>query len=120
MRRVFAILAGAALVLVGGCGMKSYEARLTATLDYMKYQDRLNKLLQPPQTKGKWEELPVYLRPPKNMTQAKEWLLSPNEPGKYDLEASFLEAAKQSSLHVLVRVKRAKPTGKKAATPADT
>jgi len=119
MRRILVVLAGAVLFLAVGCGLHSYEARLTQTLDNMKYQDRLNRMLQPPQTKGKWEEVSVYLRPPKSLVQAKEWQLSPTEPGKFDLEASLLEPQKQS-MHVLVRVKRAKPTGKKTPTPADT
>lgn len=120
MRRVLATLGTAALLLAGGCGMKSYETRLNRTLENMQYQDRLNKLLTEPLTKGKWEELSVYLRPPKNLAPMKEWALAPAEPGKFDIESSFLEPQKQS-MHVLVRVKRAKPTGKKKApTPADT
>src|SRR3954469_16197139 len=119
MRRVLVVLAGSVLLLLVGCGLHSYELRLTQTLDHMKYQERLNRMLQPPLTKGKWEELSVYLRPPKTLVQAKEWQLSPTEPGKFDLEASLLEAPKQS-MHVLVRRKRAKPTGKTAPTAADT
>jgi hypothetical protein len=120
MRRVLAMLATMALLMIGGCGSKSYEARLDQTLEDIKYQDRLNKLLMPALTKGKWEELSIYLRPPKNLSQTKAWMLVEPEPGKFDLEASFDEPKKQS-MHVLARVKRAKKPGKKAApTPADT
>lgn len=119
MRRVSALFATTALLILGGCGLGSYEARLNKTLEDMKYQDRLNRLLMP-QVKGKFEELAIYLRPPKNLAQTKEWMLAPIEPGKFDLDASFLEPQKQS-MHVLARVKRAKSPGKKAApTPADS
>jgi hypothetical protein len=116
MRRVLALFATTGLLLLAGCGLGSYETRLNKTLEDMKYQDRLNKLLMPAQ-KGKFEELSVYLRPPKNLAQTKEWQLAPSEPGKFDVEASFLEAKKQS-MHVLVRVKRPKTPGKKAAPSA--
>ncbi|WP_406695826.1 hypothetical protein V5E97_32990 [Singulisphaera sp. Ch08] len=120
MRRVLAMLATMALLMIGGCGSKSYELRLDETLENIKYQDRLNKLLMPALTKGKWEELSIYLRPPKNLAQTKAWMLVETEPGKFDQEASFDEPKKQS-MHVLARVKRAKTPGKKAApSPADT
>src|SRR5690348_8519816 len=96
MRRVLVIAASAALLLIVGCGLHSYETRLDQTLANMRYQDRLNRMLQPPLTKGKWEELSLYLRPPKNLVPAKEWQLSPTDPGKFDLEASLLEPQKQS------------------------
>jgi len=120
MRRVLALLATTALLIVAGCGVKSYETRLDSTLQDMQYQDRLNKLLQPALTKGKWEELSIYLRPPKSLVQSKAWSLAPTEPGKFDLEASFAEPPKQD-MHVLARVKRPKGTTKKGApSPADT
>jgi len=121
MRRVLALLLGTATLLyIAGCGAKSYETRLEETLNDMKYQDRLNKLLQPA-LKGKWEEMAIYLRPPKSLVQSKAWALAPTEPGKFDLEASFNEPSKQD-MHVLVRVKRtAKSASKKSApNPADT
>jgi len=119
MRRVLALLGTATLLVIAGCGVKSYETRLENTLDDMKYQDRLNRLLQPPQAKGKWEELSIYLRPPKSLVQSKAWSLAPTEPGKFDLEASFVEP--KQDMHVLARVKRAKSAAKKgSAKPADT
>jgi hypothetical protein len=119
MRRVLAIVTTMALVIIGGCGEQSYKRRLDQTIEDIKYQDRLNKQLMPALTKGKWEELSIYLRPPKNLAQAKAWMLSETEPGKFDLEASLVEGKKQS-MHVLARVKRPKTPGKKAApSPAD-
>lgn len=129
MRRLVVMLATATLLTAGGCGLNSYERRLTETLDRMKYENRLNTMLMPAQTKGKWEELGIYLRPPKNLELAKEFLLPSPEPGKFDLEASFYEpqkgqgaAPKQINLHVLARIKRPKGTAKKKQqpTPADT
>jgi hypothetical protein len=121
MRRVSTMLATALLLIAGGCGLNSYEARLDKTLEKMRYEERLNKMLSPALTKGGWEEQLVYLRPPKGMVPATDFLLTAPEPGKFEIAASFHEEQKQI-LHVLVRVKRAKATGKKKAapTPADT
>jgi hypothetical protein len=79
----------------------------------------------PKREQGKYEELMIFIRPPKNMvpSSSKEFLLYPAiEPGKFDLEGSFIEDKKQTpSLHVLARIKRPKDASKKKApTPADT
>jgi hypothetical protein len=108
------MLATAALMIAGGCGSKSYDARLDATLADMRYQKRLNDNLMPAVAKNKFEQLLIYLRPPKTMEQAKEFTLTEVERGRFDLEASFLEAKQTTpSLHVLARVKKAKSAGKK-------
>jgi hypothetical protein len=117
MGRVLAMLATATVVVVGGCGVKSYEIRLDKTLEDMRYQDRLNKMLIAPQNTGKWQQYSIYLRAPRENVPAKGWLLVPIEPGKFDLEASFTETTKDTTkqfLHVLARVK----VPKKAAVPA--
>ncbi len=80
----------------------------------MDYDARLNKQLMPAATKPKWDELLIHVRPPREMVQAKEFLLTAPEPGKFDLEASFYEpqkkdeAAKTVNLHVLARIKQPK------------
>ena len=113
MRRVGAIVLSAGLVLVIGCGTQNYEYRLDHTLEQMKYQKRLNENLNEPATKGKLEEQQIYLRPPKNMTgPAQTFQLAAVEPGRFDIESSFIEPEKQS-LHVLARVKRPKVPAKK-------
>jgi len=113
MRRVAAIVVGAGLVLVIGCGTQNYEYRLDHTLEQMRYQKRLNENLNEPATKGKLEELQIFVRPPKNMTgPAQTFLLAAVEPGRFDVESSFIEPEKQS-LHVLARVKRPKTPAKK-------
>ncbi len=121
MRRVLAMLGTACLLMAAGCGLNSYEKRLDLTLEKMRYEERLNKMLMPAETGGKWQELAIYLRPPKSMKAATDFLLPPTEPGKFDLEKSFFEDQKQS-LHLLARLKRAKsaPGKKKAPSPADT
>ena len=119
MRRVAAIVVGAGLVLVVGCGTQNYEYRLEHTLEEMRYQRRLNENLNEPATKGKLEELQIYLRPPKNMTgPAQTFQLAAVEPGRFDVESSFTEPEKQS-LHVLARVKRPKTPAKKGAAQAE-
>ena len=85
------------------------------TLDQMKYQKRLDDNLSDPATKGKLEELQIYVRPPKDMTgPTQTFQLTVVEPGKFDVESSFIEPEKQS-LHVLARVKRPKTPAKKGA-----
>jgi hypothetical protein len=121
MRRVLAMMATAALLIAGGCGSKSYDERLARTLDEMRYRKRLDENLMPPVTGNKFDQvLQIYLRPPKNLDMAKEFQLTQVEPGKFDLEATFLEPEKQS-LHVLARYKPKSVAKKKGApTPADT
>ena len=117
MRRVLATLATSALLIAGGCGSKSYDNRIAATLEGMRYEKRLNDNLMPPVSKNKFEQLLIYLRPPKNLQQAKEFQLTQVEPGRYDLDASFLEPEKQN-LHVLARVKKKAGAKKKGAPTA--
>ena len=115
MRRVAAIVLNAGLVLVVGCGTQNYEYRLEHTLEEMRYQRRLNENLNEPATKGKLEELQIFVRPPKNMTgPAQTFQLAAVEPGRFDVESSFIEPEKQS-LHVLAWVERPKTPGKKGA-----
>jgi len=118
-----ALVATTVLVLSGGCGSKSYEFRLDRTLENMRYRKRLDDNLMPPPAKGiaPFEELGIFLRPPKDLTQSKEFQMTVLEPGQFDLQSSFFEEKKQN-LHVLARVKQPKSASKKAPapTPADT
>src|SRR5947208_3194420 len=123
MRRVFAGLSTAALLVAAGCGSQSYETRLGKTLEKMRYVLRLDANLQPAPTKGKLEQNLIYVRPPKTLeaTPSKEFQLIALEPGKFDVAESFFSKDGQK-MHVLARIKRPKnPAAKKAApTPADT
>ncbi len=123
MRRVMAMVATAILVLSAGCGSASYESRLMSTLESMSYRKRLDDNLMPPPAKGiaPFEDLSIFLRPPKNLAQSKEFQMTVLEPGQYDLESSFFEEKKQN-LHVLARVKKSRSASKKPAapTPAET
>jgi len=116
-----ALVATTVLVLSGGCGSKSYEFRLDRTLDNMRYRKRLDDNLMPPPAKGiaPFEELGIFIRPPKNLVQSKEFQMTVLEPGQFDLASSFYEEKKQN-LHVLARVKKPKSAPKKAPTPEDT
>src|SRR3954465_11226121 len=120
MNRLSAIVLGGGLVVGLGCGTQNYEYRLEHTIDQMKYQKRLDDNLTDPPTKGKLEELQIYVRPPTDMTgPTQTFQMTVVEPGKFDVEASFIEQDKQS-LHLLARVKRPKTPSKKAPTPAET
>jgi len=121
MRRFLAMLATTVLLLTAGCGVKVYEERLNKTLEEMKYRKRLDDNLIAAPTKGKLEQLGIYLRPPKALAgPAKEFQLTVVEPGKFDVTESYYEPDKQS-LHVLARVKVPKTPDKKAAAiPAET
>ena len=118
MRRVFVILASACLFLIAGC--RDYDVRLEKTLEEMKYQQRLEKNLEKAPQKGLLQTELIYVRPPKGLTgPTKTFSLVAVEPGKFDLENSFIDQAKQASLHVLARHKKPKAPPKKGTPPAD-
>jgi hypothetical protein len=107
MKRAFAIVASACLILAMGCS--NYDKRLDTTLEEMRYRKRLDDNLLPAATKGKLEELQIFVRPPKTLkgpTQTFAWTVI--EPGRFDLENSFIDQDKLESLHILVRVKKPK------------
>jgi hypothetical protein len=114
------ILASACLLLVVGC--RDYDVRLEKTLQEMKYQQRLEKNLEPAPTKGALFTELIYVRPPKGLKgPTQTFTLAVVEPGKFDLENSFIDQAKQASLHVLARHKKPKAPpkkGTKAVEPA--
>jgi hypothetical protein len=117
MKRVAAVLLGAFLVMVVGCGTQNYEARLERTLAARQYQKRLDDNLNAAPTKGRLEQLQIYVRPPKDMTgPTQTFQMTVIEPGRFDVESSFIEPEKQS-LHLLGRVKQPTPANKKAQAP---
>lgn len=120
MRRLLTVVMTASLLVAAGCGT-SYEKRLEETLDRMRYEAKLDKNLMPPPKKdeGKFVESAIFIRPPKNFKHSKEFTLTVLEPGKFDLDSSFLdEKVANESLHVLGRINRPKaPDKKKAAAP---
>ena len=98
--------------------------RVRMTLDEMRYTKRLNTSLEEAPTKTSLQGDEIYIRPPlglKGPTQA--FGLTGTDPGKFDIENSFIDATKGTSLHVVARVKKAKaPAGAKkaAAAPVET
>jgi hypothetical protein len=108
------------LLLAAGCGGQSYAHRLDRTLEEMRYRKRLDANLMPPVTKTKLEGMQIFVRPPKNLAQSKEFLLTVLEPGKFDDAESFTETDKQALMHVLARVKLPKAPAKKGAPEAPT
>jgi hypothetical protein len=119
MKRVFAILASACLLLIVGC--RDYDLRLEKTFEEMKYQQRLERNLETAPTKGLLQQELIYVRPPKGLTgPTKTFSLTVVEPGKFDLENSFIDQAKQASLHILARHKKPKaPPSKKGPAAAE-
>ncbi len=116
MRRVWVVITSALLVAVVGCGRKSYEDRLDATLKKLEYDRRIKKnLMEPPKEEKKFTDLAIYVRPPKDEVLAKAGQL-PVAEGSFDLDASFNDKT-ESSLHVLARVKMPKKAPAKGAPP---
>lgn len=112
MKRARAMLISLGMLLAIGCGMKNYDYRIEQTLERTKYENRLNENLMP-EVKGKLEELGIYIRPPKNLAgPTQTFQFAAIEPGRFDLENTFLEQDKQS-LHILARVDRPKTAAKK-------
>lgn len=118
MRWSVARMALVAVLVVSGCGTKSYETRLEKTLAKKRYVKRLDDNLMPAPAESRLKQYQVYVRPPKSLTgPAKTFSLSQPEDGKFDLAESYSDASK-ASLHVLARVKQPKgAAGKKAAPP---
>jgi hypothetical protein len=116
MKRALAILSSAFFLVTLGCG--NYDFRLEKTLEEMRYRRRLDKNLTQA-AKGGLEKNLIYLRPPQSLqgpTETFSWTIL--EPGKFDLENSFIDQQKQESLHVLARIKQPKaPNTKKGAQP---
>src|SRR4051794_9750112 len=118
MKRIIAVLASASFVVAIGCS--DYDIRMAKTLEEKRYEKRLNTNLEEAPSKGTLQGDDIFIRPPlglKGPTQA--FSLTGVDPGKFDLENSFIDAAKGTSLHVVARVKKptAPPSAKKAAAP---
>src|SRR4051794_24170736 len=123
MKRVQALSLSASLMLLLGCSTASYNARLEKTLADKKYAQKLDQYLMPP-VGEKFKELNIFLRPPKPLAQAKEFLLTAAPPGYYEVETSFFDQGKANAalrLHVLARHKSsASRQTKKGAPPPPT
>jgi hypothetical protein len=121
MRRVSVLLFSASLLIATGCGLKRYEQRMDLSLEKLKYDKRLNDNLAPPPTDPKFQELGIYVRPPKGLDQTKVFFLPEVLPGLYDVEASFVDAQKQQ-MHIVARNKQAakKPVPKGQTAPPKT
>jgi hypothetical protein len=116
MKRALAVLAGLGFILVIGCS--NYDSRLEQTLAELRYRKRLNDNLIEAPTKGKLQELGIYVRPPKALKgPTQTFTMTVVEPGKFDLENSFIDQEKQESMHLLARVARPKAAAKKKGTP---
>ena len=108
MKRVLAVLASASFVLVIGCS--DYDIRLEKTLEEKKYEKRLNTNLEAAPTKGpSFKADDIFIRPPLGLTgPTRAFSLTAVEPGKFDIENSFIDEKKGTSLHVVARVKKPK------------
>jgi hypothetical protein len=118
MKRAFATLAGGCFVLAVGCA--DYDIRLGRTYDEMKWQKRLNDNLEEAPTKGLLQADLIYVRPPKGLKgPTQNFLFAQVEPGRFDIESSFIDETSKASLHLLARIKKPKaPAIKKGPTPA--
>ncbi len=118
MKRAFATLAVASFVLGMGCA--DYDIRLGKTYEEMKYQKRLNDNLEEAPSKGLLAQDLIYVRPPKGLKgPAQTFSLAAVEPGKFEIENSFIDDTSKASLHLVARVKRPKaPDTKKGPAPA--
>jgi len=118
MKRALATLASLSLFLVIGCA-RDYDTRLNITIDNKRYQKRLNDLLETPPSKTNLQTSNIYVRPPKGLKGPTQTFgLAVVEPGKFDIEDSFIDQQKQGGLHLLARVDLPKTPNKKGANPA--
>ena len=110
MRRVFVTLISASFVIFSGCGKPSYDRRIALTVENLARERELNtKLTPPPATAdGKFQDLGIYVRPPKGDAYVKTFFLGEPTPGLFDLTESFTDKATGQALHTIARVKQAK------------
>jgi hypothetical protein len=116
MRRAFGLVGTLSFVLILGCAQR-YDFRLDKTIQNREYQRRLDTNLDKAPGKGKLQDVKIYVRPPKGLLgPTQTFAMAVVEPGKYDVENSFIDQKRGASLHILARVKTPKPpAGKKAA-----
>ncbi len=113
MRRLLTAMVSCSLVFTVGC-VARYQTRMDKTIDELKYERELDKNLDVAPTDGPLKALDIYVRPPKGMQPAKDFLLGAIQPGLFDVERSFYEGQK-SFLHVLARKKMPKKAPAKGA-----
>jgi hypothetical protein len=117
MQRALAVLVGMVLVVLAGCS--DYDLRLQETLEEMQWKKKLDDNLAPASEKGQLKDELIYVRQPKTLTGPTQTFGLTVEPGKFDVENSFIDQAKGASLHLLARHKKPKPAAnKKGAAPA--
>ena len=117
MRRWSLLLISPALILLCGCcGQDSYNKRLATTLERLERERRISKNLMPAPTDKRFQDLSIYIQPPKDEALAKAGQLPVGE-GQYELDSSFLDPA-GAELHLLARVKLPKKPVTKGAAPA--
>jgi hypothetical protein len=119
MRRAAAVVVSLILILAVGC--RDYDYRLQETYEDMKYRKRLNDNLSDAPAKGLLQQELIFVRPPVGLTgPTQTFNLTAVEPGKFDVENSFIDQAKSVSLHILARHKKPKgPPSKKTPAPAE-
>ena len=118
MKRVLAVLVSAFFVVVIGC--KDYDIRLEKTLAERKYEKRLDENLAVAPTKGALKGDQIFVRPPLGLEGPTDaFTLTAADSGKFDIENSFIDQKKGTSLHVVARIKKPKAAPKKGA-PAPT
>jgi len=114
MKRLLGILAGACLALSIGCA-QSYDLRVEETIKNLRYRRDLDKNTEAPPAKSNLENAKIYIRAPKGLKGPAQTFAFVVEPGKFDIADTFIDADKQSSLHILARSNAPKPTGTKKA-----
>ena len=88
----------------------------------MKYRQSLDKNTEAPPAKSNLEKEKIYLRAPKGLKGPAQTFAFVIEPGKFDIADTFIDPAKQASLHILARSNAPKPAAAKKAqgpNPAD-
>jgi hypothetical protein len=116
MRRFWILIAITLLTATAGCDA-DYNRRLATATDNLKFVARINKNLTEAPTSPGFDQIPLFIRPPRPMALAQEFQLAAvNVPGQFDLAATFLDP-QDNKLHVLARFKKARRTAKNAPPP---
>ena len=116
MRRVFASLGGLLLVVVVGC--RDYDVRLQETLRGDEVPQATRRQPGAGADQGLAATRADLRSPAQGHHRPTQTFALPVEPGKFDLENTFIDQAKAASLHIVARHKKPKaPTNKKTTAP---
>lgn len=116
MKRVLGILIIPGLAFAIGCA-QSYDLRVEEAIKTLRYKRDLEKNTEDAPKGSNLKNANIWIRPPKGLKGPTQTPVYPTDPGKFDINDSFIDTGKQVSLHILARTNAPKQAGAKKAAP---